>query len=205
MRASTVSVLVLATVFSGMAALGCGRSDAAPPPPVAPLKPTPAGGPVIDHEVRTLEGDAMKLSQFRGQALLIVNTASDCGFTPQYEGLEALSKRYEGRGLVVMGFPSNDFGGQEPGDAKTIRKFVVDTYGITFPMFAKQKVKGPDKSPLYKTLTEDLPAPLKGEVGWNFTKFLVDASGHVVARFPSNVDPLDPALIQAIEAVLPQR
>lgn len=201
-RALGLSVAVSGVSVGG----GCGRSDAAPPPRSAEVAPKDkaVGGPVIDHEVKTLEGEAMALSRFRGQALLIVNTASECGFTPQYEGLEALSRRYEGRGLVVMGFPSNDFGGQEPGDAQTIRRFVSETYGVTFPVFAKQKVKGPDKSPLYKTLTEDLPGDLKGEVGWNFTKFLVDPSGRVVARFPSQVDPLDPALVAAIERVLPK-
>lgn len=170
----------------------------------APPAPAPgAKGPLIDHDVKTLEGEPMKLSQFRGQALLIVNTASQCGYTPQYEELEALQKRFGLRGLQVLGFPSNDFGQQEPGDAAQIRKFVRETYGVTFPMFEKQKVLGPGKSPLYKTLTEDTGEGLKGDVHWNFTKFLVDPEGHVVARFPSDTSPLDPELVAAIEKVLP--
>jgi len=184
--------------------LGCKGSEAAPPAPTtaAPGR-APAQAPVIDHDVKTLEGQAMKLSQLRGRPLLIVNTASACGYTPQYEGLESLYKRYEERGLVVLGFPSNDFGGQEPGDAKTIREYVSKTFGVTFPMFEKQKVKGPGKSPLYKTLTEELPGELGGEVKWNFEKFVVDVDGHVVARFRSAVEPDDPALVAAIESVLP--
>lgn len=162
-----------------------------------------ARGPVIDHPVHTLEGERMNLGQLRGQTLLIVNTASECGYTPQYAALETLYRRYEARGLLVLGFPSNDFMGQEPGDAKQIRKFITDTYGITFPMFEKQVVAGPMKSPLYRTLTDELPGDLAGEIGWNFTKFLVDPSGHVVARFPSDVDPLDLQVTQAIEANLP--
>ncbi len=162
-----------------------------------------ARGPIIAHPVRTLEGDRMNLGQFRGQVLLIVNTASECGYTSQYTALETLFRRYEARGLLVLGFPSNDFMGQEPGDAKQIRKFITEAYGITFPMFEKQTVAGREKSPLYRTLTDDLPGDLAGEIGWNFTKFLVDPSGHVVARFPTDVDPLDAGIISAIEANLP--
>lgn len=186
---------------SGMAA--CDPAGAAPRPEEEGF--APRRSVVIDHAVKTLEGEPMKLSQLRGRTLLIVNTASACGYTPQYEGLQALHDRYEERGLVVLGFPSNDFGGQEPGDAKTIREYVSKTFGVRFPMFEKQKVKGPDKSPLYKTLTEELGAELGGEVRWNFEKFLVDAEGRVVARFRSSVDPLSPEVLAAIEATLPRR
>jgi len=181
----------------------CQRTEAAPKPEeggFVPRRPV-----VIDHAVRTLEGEPMRLSELRGRVLLIVNTASECGYTPQYEGLQALQERYEDRGLVVLGFPSNDFGGQEPGDPKTIRRYVSETYGVRFPMFEKQKVKGPDKSPLYKTLTEELGGELAGEVRWNFEKFLVDREGRVVARFKSSVDPLSPEVIQAVEATLRAR
>lgn len=187
-------VMVLGALV--VSASGCER-------PVVVAKAQAAGGPIIDHPVHTLDGGRMNLGQFRGQTLLIVNTASECGYTPQYASLEALYRRYEARGLLVLGFPSNDFMGQEPGDAKQIRKFITETYGITFPMFEKQVVAGPEKSPLYHTLTEDLPGDLAGEIGWNFTKFLVDPSGHVVARFPTSVDPLDPQVIEAVEANLP--
>ena len=182
-----------------LASPGCGRSDL---DPAAAAPATADKGPVVDHAVKLLDGSQTKLSDWRGHALLIVNTASQCGLTPQYEDLEALYQRYRARGLVVMAFPCNDFGGQEPGDAKTIGEFVAKTYGITFPIFEKQALKG-SKSPLWKTLTEDLPAGLRGEVKWNFAKFLVNPDGHVVARFDPATSPLDPEVTSAIERVLP--
>ena len=192
---------VVVSWFVSFAVLGVGF--AACERPVVVRAEEAARGPIIDHPVHTLEGDRMNLGQFRGQALLIVNTASECGYTSQYTSLETLFRRYEARGLLVLGFPSNDFMGQEPGDAKQIRKFITEAYGITFPMFEKQTVAGREKSALYRTLTDELPGDLAGEIGWNFTKFLVDPSGHVVARFPSDVDPLDAQVISAIEAHLP--
>jgi len=179
---------------------GCGRADLDQAAAAAPATAAPA--PVLDHTVRLLDGSPTKLSDWRGHALLIVNTASECGLTPQYEGLEALYQRYRARGLVVMAFPCNDFGGQEPGDAKTIGEFVAKTYGITFPIFEKQTLKGA-KSALWKTLTEELPAGLRGEVKWNFTKFLVNPEGRVVARFDPGTNPLDPEVTAAVERALP--
>jgi len=178
------------------AAIGANPSAAAPGDPSE-------AGPTIDHKVRMLDGKDASLSDWRGHTLLIVNTASECGLTPQYEELEALYQRYSGRGLVVMGFPSNDFGGQEPGDSKQIGEFVAKTFGITFPMFDKQVVKGANKSPLYKTLTEGLSPTLRGEIKWNFEKFLVGPDGKVIARFAPKTTPLDPAVTAAIEANLP--
>ena len=154
--------------------------------------------PVLDHCVRTITGEAASLADYRGKALLIVNTASECGLTPQYSGLEALQARYRDRGLVVLGFPCNDFGGQEPGDAGQIQSFCRAQFGVSFPMFEKVRAKG-DKSPLYKTLTEQLPEGLKGEIRWNFTKFLVDRDGHAVKRFEPTVDPGAPEVAAAIE------
>jgi glutathione peroxidase len=159
---------------------------------------------VIDHVVQSLSGESVDLATYRGRALLIVNTASRCGFTPQYEGLQAIHERYADRGLVVLGFPSNDFGGQEPGTAEEIATFCKKNYGVTFPMMAKVHAKGPDKAPIYRTLTEETPEGIRGEIGWNFTKFLVNPDGAVVARFNSSVDPTSKELTGAIEAVLPK-
>jgi glutathione peroxidase len=157
---------------------------------------------VIDHTVQTLQGETIKLDKFRGSALLIVNTASECGFTPQYEGLQKVYETYKDRGLVVVGFPSNDFGGQEPGSADEIATFCKKNYGVSFPMMAKVHARGPEIAPVYKTLTQDTGEGIKGDVKWNFTKFLVDKTGKVVARFEPNVKPESPELTAAIENVL---
>ena len=164
----------------------------------------PASPAVIDHTVTTLEGDSLDLSTFRGRPLLIVNTASKCGYTPQYAGLQRLHERYGERGLVVIGFPCNDFMGQEPGTAVEIGEFCRKNYGVSFQMMAKVHAKGPDIAPIYRTLTEQTAKDIRGEIKWNFTKFLVDADGHVVARFGSSVEPEDPALTAAIEKLLPK-
>ncbi len=137
--------------------------------------------------------------------MLLVNVASECGFTPQYAQLQELYGKYKDRGLVVLGFPSNDFGGQEPGDAAQIKEFVTSKFAVDFPMMAKVHAKGPEIAPLYKTLTEETPEGIKGEVKWNFTKFLVDPTGKVVARFDSNVDPMGPEMVAAVEKTLPPK
>ena len=180
------------------------KPDAKPDAP-KPDPATLATGPIIDQEVETLEGTKAKLSDYRGKALLLVNVASECGYTPQYAQLQELYGRYKDRGLVVLGFPSNDFGGQEPGDAKAIKEFVTSKFAVDFPMMAKIHAKGPEIAPLYKALTEDTPEGIKGEVKWNFTKFLVDPSGKVVARFDSPVEPMGPELTAAVEKALPAK
>jgi glutathione peroxidase len=157
----------------------------------------------IDHEVQSLSGKTVDLSDYRGKALLIVNTASKCGFTPQYAELQKLHETYSERGLVVIGFPSNDFGGQEPGSAEQIETFCRTNYGVTFPMMAKVHAKGSDKAPIYRTLTEETSGDIRGEVKWNFTKFLVDPDGRVVQRFGSRVKPMSSEMTAAVEAVLP--
>ena len=164
---------------------------------------TNGGGKVIDHTVKTIDGEEVSLARYRGKALLIVNTASECGLTPQYEQLEALQQKYESRGFTVLGFPCNDFGKQEPGDATDIKAFCSSKYQVTFPLFEKVRALG-DKSPLYRTLTEEVDPALRGEIKWNFTKFLVDPTGKVVARFEPLVKPLDPQVTEQIEKVLPQ-
>lgn len=173
------------------------KPDAAKPAPLA------AAGPILDHTVETLEGTKQSLADYRGKAVLLVNVASECGYTPQYAQLQELYGRYKDRGLVVLGFPSNDFGGQEPGDAAQIKEFVTSKYAVDFPMMAKLHAKGPEIAPLYKTLSEETPDGIKGEVKWNFTKFLVDPSGKVVARFESAVEPMGPELTAAVEKALP--
>jgi glutathione peroxidase len=152
-----------------------------------------------------LDGAPAALGDFAGQALLVVNVASKCGFTKQYAGLEALHERYRDRGFSVLGFPSNQFGAQEPGTADEIAQFCSLTYGVTFPMFAKTDVNGPDRHPLYATLIETADADGKaGDVAWNFEKFLVAPTGEVVGRFRTQSEPEAPELVAAIEAVLPR-
>ena len=173
------------------------------PAPVALPSPTPSAntmtGSVYDFTLDTIDGTAKPLSDFRGKVLLLVNVASECGYTPQYQGLQKLHTTYEARGFSVVGFPSNDFGGQEPGSNKDIKEFCSTKFHVTFPMFAKIPVKGPTKNPLYAMLVQTPPA---GEVKWNFNKFLVGKDGKVIARFDSDVTPESPALAAAIEKAL---
>ncbi|HEY1767499.1 MAG TPA: glutathione peroxidase [Terracidiphilus sp.] len=151
-----------------------------------------------------LNGQAISLAEFRGQVLLIVNTASRCGFTPQYAGLEALYRQYRERGLQVLGFPSNQFGRQEPGTAEEIAHFCSTQYGVSFPMFARIDVNGRDTHPLYGFLKRERPGTLglftRGRVTWNFTKFLVRRSGEVAARYAPSMRP--EKLVPAIERLL---
>ena len=151
-----------------------------------------------------LDGSDTTLDAYAGQALLVVNVASQCGFTRQYAGLEALYERYHDRGLTVIGVPSNQFGAQEPGTAEEIAEFCQANFGVTFPLLAKTDVNGPDRHPLFARLTEAADATGKaGDVTWNFEKFLVSPQGEVVGRFRSKVEPDDPELVAAIESVLP--
>jgi glutathione peroxidase len=163
-----------------------------------PLMASAAG--LLDVAYRPLAGkDPVNLAQrYHGRVLLVVNTASKCGFTPQYEGLEALQKSYSARGLSVLGFPSNDFKGQEPGDEKDIQEFCTLTYGVKFPMFEKVHVVGDQATPLYKGLT----AATGVAPGWNFHKYLIGRDGTVIAQFPSRVKPDDKDLVAAIERAL---
>lgn len=146
---------------------------------------------VYDFTVKDINGKDVSLSQFKGKALLIVNVASKCGFTPQYEGLEALHKELAGQ-VEVLGFPCNQFGKQEPGDENEIKNFCSLTYNVTFPMFSKVDVNGPDAHPLYQFLKGEKPGILGTEaIKWNFTKFLVDKNGNVVKRYAPNDKPED--------------
>jgi glutathione peroxidase len=162
--------------------------------------PALAKAPVLDHTYRRLAAkEQVNLREaYGGNVLLVVNTASKCGYTPQYDGLEALHAKYKDRGFAVLGFPSNDFLGQEPGTEQQIQEFCKNTYGVQFPMFEKVHVKGDEATPLYR----DLAAATGEAPGWNFHKYLLDRSGRVVASFPSKVKPDDPKLLEAIEALL---
>lgn len=172
--------------------------------------------------LRRIDGTPSTLADFQGKALLIVNVASECGLTPQYEGLERLYGAYSSRGLEILGFPANEFGAQEPGSNEEIQSFCTANYGVSFPMFEKIVVKGPDIHPLYRALIEMQPAAdflgdetfreqlagygivqeVPSDVLWNFEKFLVDRSGKVIGRFAPSVTPDNPDLVQAIEAAL---
>jgi len=150
-----------------------------------------------DFQMKAIDGKEVALAGFKGRPVLFVNVASRCGYTPQYKGLEALHQKYKDRGLVVVGVPANNFGGQEPGTNEEIQQFCTRNYNVTFPMMSKVSVKGSDMTPLYGYLTQT-----GGDVKWNFTKFLVGKDGKVIKRFESNVSPDSPELIGAVEAAL---
>ena len=153
--------------------------------------------------MRTIDGKEQPLDAYRGQALLLVNVASECGLTPQYEALQSLQQEYGGRGLAVLGFPCNQFGGQEPGTEADVKTFCTTRYGVTFPLFSKIDVNGPRRAALYQWLTSQPTQPDgPGDIQWNFAKFLVDRTGRVAARFPPQTTPGSAEVRQAIERVL---
>lgn len=158
---------------------------------------------IYHFEVKGIDGKPVSLSQYKGKALLIVNTASRCGFTPQYDGLEKLYGTYKNKGLEILGFPANNFMGQEPGTDDEIKKFCSLKYNVTFPIFSKISVKGKDIHPLYQYLTR--ASGLEGgDISWNFNKFLVSPEGKVLARFGSRTEPLSKDLVEKLEAALPK-
>jgi len=158
---------------------------------------------IHDFQMKTIDGQAQKLADYRGQVLLVVNVASKCGLTPHYEGLEALYEAKKDQGFAVLGFPCNQFGGQEPGSDADVAAFCSTTYGVTFPMFSKIDVNGAGRAPLYAWLTAAETKPDgPGDVAWNFAKFVVGKDGQVKARFNPRVAPDDPALRSAIDAAL---
>lgn len=150
--------------------------------------------------VKTIDGKERPLSDYKGKVVMIVNVASECGFTPQYKSLQEIYEKFKARGFVILGFPSNDFGQQEPGTDVQIKQFCESKYGVTFDMFSKIDVKGDHQAPLYKYLTTECEAP--HEITWNFNKFLVDRAGKVVGYYPSQVKPTDDALTKKIEELL---
>ena len=158
---------------------------------------------ILDFKMRDIDGKEVKLKKYKGDVLLVVNTASKCGYTPQYEALQATYEKYKGRGFSVLGFPANNFGSQEPGTETEIKEFCSSKYKVTFPMFAKISVKGDDQDPLYKFLTTKEGNPdFAGDIKWNFSKFLIDRKGKVVARFEPKVKPDSEEVTVAIEKYL---
>lgn len=157
----------------------------------------------LNFEMKSLAGKPVNLSKYQGKVVLVVNVASDCGATPQYSDLQALHTKYADQGLAVLGFPCNEFGGQEPGSDSDIAGFCRSNYGVTFDMFSKIVVNGEGQCPLYKYLTKD--SKFAGPVGWNFEKFLIGRNGEVVARFKTDAEPASPEVINAIEAELAKK
>jgi glutathione peroxidase len=163
-----------------------------------------AADSIYDAKLKNIDGKETSLKVYEGKVLLIVNVASKCGYTPQYAGLEAVWRKYKDRGLVVLGFPCNQFGGQEPGTNEDIKKFCSSQYEVSFPLLDKIEVNGPQRHPLYTKLAGK-DSPVAGDIRWNFTKFLVGRDGKILKRFESPVKPDSPEMIQAIEAALAAR
>jgi len=166
------------------------------------ISPSVSAGPpnIYNFKVRDIDGKDVRLKSYKGKVVMVVNTASKCGYTPQYEGLQALYDKYKDKGLVILGFPANNFGGQEPGTEAEIKEFCTSKYKVTFPMFAKISVKGEDQHPLYAYLTSKETNPnFGGDVSWNFNKFLIDRSGKIVGRFTSKDKPMADSLIAEVE------
>jgi glutathione peroxidase len=190
------NVIRVSLVVAFVAAMTCGLT-------LASNKPAGSNGSVYDFTMKNIDGRQVNLADFRGKVVLIVNVASRCGFTPQYEGLEKIYNKYQGQGFVILGFPANNFMSQEPGTDEEIKTFCSAKYNVTFPMFSKISVKGSDIHPLYKFLTDKSSDPeFAGDIKWNFNKFLVDKNGKVVARFDSQVKPESAEVTQAIETAL---
>jgi len=160
---------------------------------------------IYDFTLPSIDGKPMPLAEFKGKVVLVVNVASRCGFTPQYSALESLYEKYKDQGFVIVGFPANNFGAQEPGTNEEIKTFCSRKYNVTFPMYSKVSVKGDDQTPLYQYLTKQTAAPIAGEIKWNFTKFLVDRNGNIVQRFESAVTPDSKEVVSAVEKELSQK
>jgi glutathione peroxidase len=181
-----MSLLKLFVLFAAVSMLGLAASARADLP--------------LSGTMKSIDGEDVDLGSYEGKVVLVVNVASRCGATPQYNGLQDLYEKYKDKGFVVLGFPANDLGRQEPGSDAEIKEFCTTKYDVTFPMFSKITVKGADKPKLYQVLTET--ADPAGEIGWNFEKFLIGKDGTVVGRFKTRVSPDDPDLVAAIEAAL---
>jgi glutathione peroxidase len=180
-------------------------ADIIKPPTTMPAVTASAGQPAgpLDFTVKDIDEQDAALSQYKGKVVLIVNVASKCGFTPQYTALEKLYMDHKDQGFVILGFPANNFHSQEPGTDEEIKTFCSSKYSVTFPLMSKISVKGDDKAPLYKFLTEEPTAgDFKGDITWNFNKFLVDRNGNVIARFASPTKPDDAKLVAAVQSAL---
>jgi glutathione peroxidase len=157
---------------------------------------------IYDFTMKTIDGKEKSLADYKGEVLLVVNVASQCGFTPQYKDLEEVFEKYKDKGFRILAFPANNFGEQEPGSNQEIKTFCQTNYSVTFDLFSKISVKGDDQHPLYRYITKESPFP--GDVKWNFQKYLVDKDGNIVAMFPSRVKPTDKAFIEKVESLLGQ-
>lgn len=187
-------------VMMGMLVLAVGVATSRADEPAPATQPAKSA---LDFTVNDIDGHPVDLSRYRGQVVLIVNVASKCGNTPQYEQLEAIYQKYKDRGLVILGFPANNFGQQEPGTNEQIKEFCQSTYDVKFPMFSKISVKGDDIAPLYRFLIDQPTAPQpKGDITWNFEKFLLGRDGQVIARFSPKTQPDDPMVVKAVEMEL---
>lgn len=188
-----VARLLAITLLTASAALVASAAEPA-------TQPAPAA---LNFSVKDIDGKDVNLADFKGKVILIVNVASKCGNTPQYDGLEKMYAQDKDKGFVILGFPANNFANQEPGTNAEIKNFCTETYKVDFPMFAKIDVKGPDQAPLYKYLTsvDTQPQP-KGDITWNFEKFLIGRDGQVIARFAPKTTPEDPKLVAAVNAAL---
>lgn len=199
MKAKMVMVAFAVIVAAGLSVAALNRAHEKTENTMAA---TPANS-VYDFTLKDIEGKDTNLSQYHGKVLLLVNVASRCGFTPQYEGLEKVYLKYKDRGLVILGFPANNFGAQEPGTNEEIKSFCSLKYNVTFPMFSKISVKGSDIHPLYQYLTDKQTDPqFAGDIKWNFNKFLVGRDGKVIARFEPAIKPDSDEMAQAIEKAL---
>ena len=187
---------VLALSLAAVALLAVARVAPAADPAKKPAS-------VLDFKVKDIDGNDVNLSKYRGEVLLIVNTASQCGYTPQYKNLEAVYEKYKGRGFEVLAFPANEFGHQEPGSDAEIKQFCTGKYSVTFPLFSKIVVKGKGIHPLYQFLTsKDTDPKFAGDIRWNFTKFLVNRKGEVIARFEPADAPESPKVTSQVEKAL---
>jgi glutathione peroxidase len=197
-----ILVVLLLLPLLSVAACGQGneRGNTMDTPTTGKAETNQTAADVRQLPFETIAGDTTCLADFSGKVVLIVNVASECGYTGQYAGIEELYRTYQEKGLVVIGFPANNFGGQEPGTNEQILKFCESKFGVTFPMMAKVSVKGKDKHPLFVYLTEQAGIP--GEIKWNFSKFLVDRDGNLAARFGSGDKPMSGKLVQNIEKLL---
>ncbi len=160
---------------------------------------------IHNYKVTNIDSEEVSLESFKGKVLLIINTASQCGFTPQYEDLEKLQNQYKDKPFVVLGFPSNDFGGQEPGSNKDIKDFCKTKFGVTFPLFAKGSVRGEEIQPLFKFLTTEANPDLTGSIKWNFEKFVIDQNGKLVERFGSFTNPMSNKVTKIIDSLLEKK
>lgn len=157
---------------------------------------------IFNYTMKDIDGKEVSLESYKGKVIMVVNVASKCGYTPQYEGLQSLYETYKDDGLVILGFPANNFKGQEPGSDEEIKQFCMLNYGVEFPMFSKVSVKGDDQDELFKYLTHEQNPDFTGEIKWNFEKFLIDKEGKLIRRFRSNVEPESKEILDAIKSAL---